>query len=56
MKFLNMKKGEITWDYLGKILIILAIFAFVVLLIWVLRDKSFDLFSNFKDTILGLGG
>ena len=51
-----MKKGEITWDTLGKILIILVIFVFIILAIWIFREKLYDIFGGFKSTVFNIGG
>jgi len=51
-----MKKGEISWDYLGRILIILAIFLIIVLLMWLFRDKLYLVWNHIKENILTMGG
>ena len=50
-----MKKGDLTWDTIGKILIALAILVFIILMIFLLKDKSYSLLDRIKD-ILAFGG
>ncbi|MBS3146372.1 hypothetical protein J4471_01610 [Candidatus Woesearchaeota archaeon] len=41
-----MKKGEITWDELGKALIAIIILLIILLIIWMSKDKLINLLEK----------
>ena len=49
-----MKKGDMTWEEIGKLLIALAVLLFLIIAAWLLRDKMIELFDKFK-TFLRFG-
>ncbi|MEW6063492.1 MAG: hypothetical protein AB1571_03950 [Nanoarchaeota archaeon] len=42
-----MKKGDITWDEIAKLIIALTVLIFLVIAVWLLKDKIVDLFDKF---------
>ena len=41
-----MKKGEITWDFIGKIILALVVLFIVIYLVFLLKDKFAEFISN----------
>ena len=46
--FPKFKKGGLTWDEIGKLIIFLVIFIAVLIIIWIFKDKIFALSDKFK--------
>jgi len=46
-----MKKGDVTWDEVAKLIIALAVLIFLVIAIWLLKDKIIDLFDKFMNVL-----
>ena len=45
------KKGDLAWEQITRILIVIVILIVLLLIIKLFRDKSYDLFENFKNFI-----
>ena len=43
-----MKKGELHWDELGKVIIALIVLIVIILIIWFLRDKLYSFIPKLK--------
>ncbi|HLC73047.1 MAG TPA: hypothetical protein VJH20_00250 [Candidatus Nanoarchaeia archaeon] len=41
-----MKKGEITWDEMGIALVALIFLLFILLVVWLFKDKILDMISR----------
>jgi len=55
-KFRNMKRGDLAWDFLGKIILALVVLFIVIFVAWLMRDKFAEIIKNFPKLFLGLGG
>ena len=54
-KFRNMKRGELTWDTLGKIVLALVLFFILIFILWLLRDKLAEFIENYPRIFVGFG-
>ena len=54
-KFRNMKKGELTWDTLGKIVLALVLLFVIIFILWLLRDKLAEFIENYPRIFVGFG-
>jgi len=50
-----MKKGELTWDFLGKIILALIALLIIIILGFLFKDKVNEFIDNIPK-LLGLGG
>ncbi len=46
-----MKRGALTWDYIGKILIGVAFLLILALVIWMFKGNLYDVFEKFKEVV-----
>jgi len=49
-----MKKGDLSWDTIGKLILVVAFLLIFVLIIFLLKDKLYNLYDGFR-SFLGLG-
>ena len=54
-KFRNMKRGELTWDVLGKIILALVLLFVTLFILWLIRDKLAEFIENFPRIFVGFG-
>ena len=54
-KFRNMKRGELTWDTLGKIVLALVLLFVIIFILWLLRDKLAEFIENYPRIFVGFG-
>ena len=47
-----MKRGALTWDYIGKILIGVAFLLILALVIWMLKGELYELFERLKEAVM----
>lgn len=51
--FLKSKKGDLTWDEIGKLIIFLIIFITLLILVWLFKDKIFLMLEKLKTILSG---
>ena len=47
-----MKRGALTWDYVGKILIGVAFLLILSLIIYMLKGSLYDVFERMKEAVM----
>ena len=55
-KIRSMKRGDLAWDFMGKIILALVVLFIVAFVAWLMRDKFAEIIENFPKLFLGLGG
>jgi len=55
-KVRNMKRGDLAWDFMGKIILALVVLFIVVFVAWLMRDKFAEIIEKFPKIFLGFGG
>ena len=50
-----MKRGELTWDTLGKIVLALVLLFVIIFILWLLRDKLAEFIENYPRIFVGFG-
>ena len=52
----NMKRGELVWDTLGKIILALVLLFIIAFIAWLIRDKFAEIIQNFPRLFFNFGG
>ncbi|MBI2667286.1 hypothetical protein HYX17_00785 [Candidatus Woesearchaeota archaeon] len=47
-----MKKGELHWETLAKLIIMVVVLIIIIYLILVFRDRIYDLFGKLKENLI----
>jgi hypothetical protein len=49
----KLKKGNLTWDEIGKLLIFIVVLIVILVIVWIFKDKLLSLLDKFKTLLLG---
>lgn len=46
-----MKKAELAWDKIGKLILILLALVILIAIAFLFKDKLYEIFNNFKEFV-----